>query len=336
VANEALATILARLFADSEPAGPAIAALHDRFASQFAAEIPPPVRARSTARGRAVGMAIDRWSGQDGYEELHACSYVPPAGEGLWVPTPPAFLPPLEPCWGQMPCFALPAGETCDPGPPLPYSEVPGSPFYGEGLEVYDTVNHLTAEQRTIALFWADGAGATGTPAGHSMMIAAQCLGQYEHRLDVAAETFAKVGIAVRDAFISCWYSKYEYNVLRPITYIHDVIDPTWTPFLTTPPFPEYTSGHSVQSAAVAEVLTALFGEVPFIDHTHDDRGFSPRSFPNFFAAAEEAAISRLYGGIHFRTAIERGLEQGRRVGRFVDDLGFRTDPGAMAVADRE
>ncbi len=140
-----------------------------------------------------------------------------------------------------------------------------------------------------------------------------------------AAETYAKVGIAVCDAFIACWDTKYRYNLLRPVTYIQRLIDPTWLPLLTTPPFPEYTSGHSVQSGAAFGVLADLFGDAySFDDHTHDNRGLAPRHFNSFSAAADEAALSRLYGGIHFRPAIELGLEQGRCVADAVDELPMR------------
>jgi membrane-associated phospholipid phosphatase len=138
-----------------------------------------------------------------------------------------------------------------------------------------------------------------------------------ERSLADAAVTYAQLGIAVCDSFIACWRAKYSHNLLRPITYIRATIDPAWgDPLpLVTPPFPEYPSGHSVQSAAAAEVLTAFFGAIPFTDHTHDARGLPARSFASFDAFAEEAAISRLYGGIHFRSAIEDGLEQGRCIG---------------------
>lgn len=142
--------------------------------------------------------------------------------------------------------------------------------------------------------------------------------------LEEAAEAYVKVGLAVADAFICCWNTKYRDNLLRPVTYIRALIDPAWTPLLVTPPFPEYTSGHSVQSSAAAEVLTKMFGQMPFTDHTHDDRGLAPRSFGSFIQAAEEAAISRLYGGIHFRPAIENGLAQGWCIGQAVDALTFR------------
>jgi hypothetical protein len=141
-----------------------------------------------------------------------------------------------------------------------------------------------------------------------------------------AGEAYARLGIALSDAFVACWRVKYAHNLLRPITYIRATIDPAWgDPLpLVTPPFPEYTSGHSVQSAAAAAVLTAQLGEMAFVDHTHDSRGLVPRSFASFEAAAAEAAISRLYGGIHFRAAIDRGLSQGRCIGKRVAALPLR------------
>jgi hypothetical protein len=190
---------------------------------------------------------------------------------------------------------------------------------------VYGTVNNLTDEQRAIAFFWADDPGATATPPGHSISITTQVLRQMGAGLDIAAETYAKVGMAVADAFIGCWDTKYRYNLLRPVTYIQRFIDADWLPLLVTPPFPEYTSGHSAQSGAAAEMLTDLFGpDFPFVDRTHESRGLQPRAFNSFFEAADEAAISRLYGGIHFRPAIVRGLVQGRCVGRAVNELEFR------------
>jgi hypothetical protein len=143
----------------------------------------------------------------------------------------------------------------------------------------------------------------------------------------LAAEAYARVAIAVADAFIACWWTKYEYELLRPVTYVHKVLgDTVWMPPVNTPPFPEYTSGHSVQSAATAQVLTDLFGEITFTDRTHETLGFVPRTFSSFFAYAEEAAISRLYGGIHFRAAIELGIEQGKCIGQQVSALQFRTE----------
>jgi hypothetical protein len=331
-----MATIMRRLFADaSAPSLDAIAALEARFATEYGEVVPPGIVRRSNAFGESVATAIYAWSTTDGYAQYNNCAYTPPTGPGLWVPTPPAFAPPLQPCWGRLRPFAIAGGGACNPGPPPAYSVDPGSECYIEAREVYDTVDNLTPEQLLIALYWADNPGQTGTPPGHSIAIVGHVVTQYDVPLDLAAEAYAKVGIAVADAFISCWWMKYEYNLLRPITYIRDVIDPAWSSPIATPPFPEYTSGHSVQSGAAAQVLTDLFGEVPFVDYTHVDRGMAPRSFDDFFAFADEAAISRLYGGIHYRTAIERGVDQGRCIGQVVTALRTRDAPIAAAQASR-
>ena len=283
---------------------------------------------RSLERGRHVAAEILEWSrsdgGHDGYLRNFP-AYTPPIGPGLWVPTPPGFLPALQPFWGGNRCLAIAGGTDCPPGDHPPYSEDPRSSFYAEALETYEAVRTLTPEQEEIARFWSDDPGATATPPGHSISITTQVLGEKHASLAAAAEAYAKVGIAVYDAFVACWYQKYVYNLLRPVTYIQRLIEPSWSPLLTTPPFPEYTSGHSVQSGAAFQVLTDLFGEgYAFVDRTHDDRGIAPRSFGSFFEAAEEAAISRLYGGIHFRAAIVNGVAQGRCIGQAVTTLPCR------------
>ena len=326
VANAALAAALRGMFVGgSEATLAAIDALELETAESFTATLPAGIKKRSVDRGVEIANAILAWAATDGLAELRNCAYTAPLGAGSWEPTPPAFAPALEPCWGELRPFALEKNNSCDPGPPPEFSDVESSQFMAEAQEVFETSRGLTAEQATIARFWADGAGQTGTPPGHSISIASQILAGGGHPLDTAAETYAKVGIAVADGFISCWWSKYEYNLMRPITCIRKTLDANWTPLIPTPPFPEYTSGHSVQSGAAAQVLTDLFGAISFTDHTHDVRGFAPRTFFDFFAAAEEAAVSRLYGGIHFRAAIDRGVEQGRCVGRQVSALRMRT-----------
>jgi len=327
VANAALASILRSLFPTTTSQTAAMDVLEERFAQGFRTTVPPGIYRRSVARGQRVAGHILEWSKVDGGHEgyLHNFpAYTPSVGPGLWVPTPPGFMPALQPFWGSNRPFALPSGGECDPGPPLAYSEDSSSAFFSETLECYEVVTNLSSEQRAIAFFWSDDPGITCTPPGHSVSILTQVLRDRGFALDVAAEAYAKVGIAVADSFISCWNTKFRYNLLRPVTYIRDLIDSSWSSPLVTPPFPEYTSGHSVQSTASAQVLTDLFGTVAFTDHTHDDRRLAPRSFNSFFEAAEEAALSRLYGGIHFRTAIALGLEQGRCVGQNVNDLEFR------------
>jgi len=327
VANAALAAMTRSLF----PTAPnAIRAEIDLLEARLQANVPHGILLRSVDRGREAAAAIDAWSrgdgGHEGYLRNFPSDYVPPTGTGLWVPTPPGFLPALQPHWGGNRCMALDTALACDPGPPLPFSTDLQSAFFAEALEVYETVNSLTPGQREIALFWSDDPGQTATPPGHSVSILGQILGVQERSLADAAVGYARLGIAVCDAFIACWRVKYIHNLVRPISYIRSYIDPTWgDPLpLTTPPFPEYTSGHSIQSAAAAEVLTATFGDTAFTDHTHDARGLTPRSFDSFAAFAQEAAISRLYGGIHFRSAIERGLDQGRCVGAMVAALPMR------------
>jgi hypothetical protein len=191
-------------------------------------------------------------------------------------------------------------------------------------MEVYQTSQNLTQEQTDIALFWADDPGRTATPPGHSIAVLTQILEQENATLALSAEAYARVGIAVTDAFIGCWHAKYTYNLVRPVTYIQQLTVESWMPLVNTPPFPEYPSGHSVQTGAAAVVLAGMFGEeYSFTDHTHDTLGLAARSFASFTEMANEAALSRLYGGIHYRAAIELGLEQGTCIGERVNSLIF-------------
>jgi hypothetical protein len=329
-ANAALATMARHMYGGATAQAAANLAAIDGLERALQGDLAasPGLVRRSQAFGRAVADALYAWSltdgGHEGYLRNFPTSYQPPVGPGLWVPTPPAFQRALQPAWGQNRPFVLASGADCEPPPPPAFSPAPGSPFHEEALEVYDTVNTLTDEQEVIARFWSDDPGATATPPGHSISIATQVLEELEASLGEAAETYARVGMSVADAFIACWWVKYVHNLLRPVTFIANHIDPNWPPLLNTPPFPEYPSGHSTQSGAAAEVLTDLFGDLPFVDRTHVDRGFAPRPFDSFHAFADEAAVSRLYGGIHFRSAIERGLEQGTCVGSRVNALIFR------------
>jgi hypothetical protein len=310
----------------------AIRALEHDIQQQLRAGTPNGLLERSVAQGRRMAAAIWQWSRSDGYAEFSDCPYTPPIGAGQWTPTPPALESPVEPCWGSLRPFVLSSAGTCAPATHPTYSEDPNSEFYGAALEVYETVNQLSDEERIIAGFWADLPGQSGTPAGHSLSITAQALEQVDASLALAAEAFARVGIGESDAFISCWASKYHYNLLRPVTYINRLIDPDWASMLDTPPFPAYTSGHSSDAGASSTILTELFGEgFAFTDHTNDQFGFAPRSFGSFGEAANESAFSRLFGGIHYRFDIEEGLNQGRCVGRAVNALIFRTGlvPGA-------
>jgi PAP2 superfamily len=325
VASSALASILPSLFPTTPAVNrAAIEELDRRFSTDARATLPPVVYRRSVKLGADVARHVFEWSKLDGGHEAFLRNFppfTPPSGPGLWEPTPPGYLPALQPYWGTIRPFVLRSGETCSPAPPPAYSENPGSPFYREAHECYASVNRLTPDQEAIARFWSDDPGETATAPGHSISILTQVVRALDLPLGSAAEAYAKVGVAVADAFISCWSTKYRFNLLRPVTYIRRLIDPNWTPLLITPPFPEYTSGHSVQSGAAAQVLTDLFGPLTFTDRTHERTGLAPRSFGSFIEAAHEAAISRLYGGIHFRAACERGVEQGICVGKRVSAL---------------
>jgi hypothetical protein len=328
VANTAMAAIVRSMFPTMTPENEAtVRSVEERLSTSDRRGVPPGVVRRSAERGRSVAHAVFAWSIVDGGHDGFANNfppYEPPVGPSLWIPTPPGFLPALQPFWGGCRTFVSPSGAACPPPPPTPYSSEAGSRFFADADEVYETVNRLTPEQRAIALFWSDDPVTTPTPPGHSISILTQMLRAAGSSLAEAAEAYAKVGLAVADAFICCWFVKYEFSVLRPVTYIRSFIDASWLPLLITPPFPEFTSGHSVQSGAASTVMTTLLGDVAFTDHTHDARGLPARSFTSVSEAAEEAAISRLYGGIHFRPAIERGLEQGRCIGSHVDALELR------------
>ncbi len=334
VANSALAASARLFFPTASNANKAaMDALESSFTNMIAPGVPPGIVKRSVKRGQVAAAHIFDWSTSDGghagYLTNFPGSYTPPVGPGLWIPTAPDFQAALQPYWGQHRPFVLASGADHDPGPPPAFSTDLNSAFYAEAVEVYETVENLTDEQRDIALFWADDPGVTATPSGHSLSILTQLLEDRHVDLATAAEAYARVGMALSDAFVSCWHSKYVYNLIRPISYIQQHIDAGWgvgaraLP-VTTPPFPEYTSGHSVEAGAFAQVLLDLFGDFPFTDHTHDERGLAPRTFTSCAAMAEETANSRLYGGVHYRAAIERGIEQGKGVGKAVSALTLR------------
>jgi hypothetical protein len=316
VANHAIGTALVSMVPVSSPAAALIGttvAEQDRNNP-----LPAPLRRRSIERGETVGRAVAAWAAVDGGHNGHLTNlpagYTSPVGPGLWEPTPPSFQTiPLQPFWGTNRRFIH---AVCEASAPPVYSVEPDSVFHGYAEEVYLVGQNLTAEQAEIALYWADDPG-TITPPGHSLSMTTQVLAHQGASLGLAAETLFRVGCAVADAFIHCWYTKYTWNLLRPVTYIRAHIDPAWSPLVTTPPFPEYNSGHSIQSAAWAEVMTAHFGsDYVFTDHTHDRLGLESRNFSSFHRAAQEAAVSRLYGGIHYRFGNQSGLETGRCVGR--------------------
>ena len=329
-ANAALARLFRLLFTTTSDANLAAIDNLELIMARLSGTGPTGALFNASVRhGRAVAERVADWArgdgGHEGHLRNHPPGYILPTGPGLWVPTPTGYLPALQPTWGHSRCFVLATAAACPPGSPTHYSEHASSPFHIEAREVYETVNNLTSDQSAIAWFWSDDPAATATPPGHLIAITTQILRAESASLMAAAEAYAKVGMALADAFIACWHAKYQHNLLRPVSYLNAHVDANWLPILSTPPFPEYPSGHSVQSGAAFHVLADLFGDMyPFDDHTHDERGMSPRHFRSFAHAAEEAAISRLYGGIHYRPAIEDGLFQGRCIGEAINALPFK------------
>jgi hypothetical protein len=294
--------------------------------------IAAPVYKRSIAYGEQVAQHILDWAATDRFKQSRGYpkySVIPTPGR--WIPTPPAYMDAVEPNWAMLRPFALDSAHAVRPQPPLAFDTSRVSPFFREALEVYETGKRLTEDQKDIVDFWDDNpyvmhvqghtmfATKKATPAGHWIGIVAIASRKTDADIVRSAEAYARTAIALADGFISCWEEKFRSNVIRPETVINRYIDPEWTPRLQTPPFPEYTSGHSVISTAAAVVLTDQFGEAfAFTDSTEIGYGLPVRSFKSFSEAAAEAAMSRLYGGIHYRRAIEQGVAQGRAVGELV------------------
>jgi membrane-associated phospholipid phosphatase len=338
VANAALATMTRMMFPTATPENKQRIDLLERsLPLKLGADFDTGVlnaelTSRSETFGKLMAMALFTWARTDGGHQAWGPlrrsqqNFVPPSGAGKWSATPPGFAPALLPWWGEVRLLALKAADDCPAPAPLPYSEEPGSAFYKEANEVYTLSKQASQEQRQYALYWADDPGKTPTPAGHWAFIATDVLKARKASLAQAAEVYGRLNIAMADAFIAGWKTKYSLNLLRPVTYVQLVIDSNWVPdLMNTPPFPEYPSGHSVQSSAAAAVLAQAFGaSTAFTDNTHNDRGWGPRSFPNFAQAANEAALSRLYAGIHFRSGVVAGQVQGSCVASKVLALKFR------------
>lgn len=279
-----------------------------------------------------IAQQVIAYAKTDGYNKLSTYTrYTPSKKDGHWYPTPPEYMSAIEPQWKTVRPFFLDSASQFDPPPPVPFSKDSTSEFYKLMKEVYTMKNDLTKEQLEIANFWdcnpfaVDYSGhmAIGlkkiSPGGHWMGIAGIACKKADISLDSAILIHTIVALTLHDAFISCWQEKYFSDRIRPESAINILMDPSWRPVLQTPPFPEYTSGHSVASASVAVVLTYLLGDnFSFVDTSEIYFGLPAREFKSFYQAADEAAISRLYGGIHFRDACDYGVKQGKQVGQFV------------------
>lgn len=281
-----------------------------------------------------VAKQVMQRAASDNYSKLSTrLRYRPVRDDAHWYPTPPAYIEAIEPNWRTIKPMLIDSSSQVKPVPPVAFSNDSTSRFYKLAYEVYTIGNTLTPDQRFVASYWDCNPFAVNTsghmsigfkkisPGGHWMNITNLVTDQLKLPFDQAIEVESLVAMTLMDAFISCWDEKYRSNRIRPETYINRYISPRWQPLLQTPPFPEYTSGHSVISTAVAEVLTFLLGDnIGFTDNTEVIFDLPERKFSSFRQAASEAAISRLYGGIHFRDAIEDGQKQGKALGDFVID----------------
>jgi hypothetical protein len=269
-----------------------------------------------TEVGKTIAGAIIEWSKTDGADKINAPFDVP-KGMGLWEPTPPMFVPPINAFMGNCRTIVKGSIENTIPPPPIAFSTDPQSPFYKMVNEVHAPSTPLDNEKRTIALFWDDFPdGKSLTAGGHWASILKNEILEKQLSLIEGAQIYSEMFIAMNDAAIGCFKAKYTYKLLRPVTYIQKYMkDANWAPLIITPSHPEYPAAHATVSTAAAVVLSKVLGsQTPFIDHSYDYKGMNPRKFANFRAASNEAGISRLYGGIHYRPSIEAGYTQGEKV----------------------
>lgn len=299
---------------------------------QFKASgLPAEVYERSLAYGEQVAAHILTYANGDNYKKTrgyrHTLAHIP----GSWEPTPPTYAEACEAKWNTIRSFTLDSATQFTPPAPAAYDLKENSKFFKMVREVYDINKNMTEEQRNIAYFWDDNPFVTNivghatftekkmTPPGHWIEIVRTVTQDKELDMVQALEAYTLSAIALNDAFVACWDAKYKTDRVRPVTVINSTIDPDWMPFLETPAFPEYVSGHSSISAAAGRVLTHLLGDqVAFTDSTEYKYGHGVRSFTSFEQAYWETSMSRVYGGIHYRDGVEQGTYQGEKVGNWV------------------
>jgi hypothetical protein len=269
----------------------------------------------SISYGISIADAVVARTNSDGFEESKKIVAPDVTGPGIWVPTQPGYQPAIDPGWATLTSFFADTKKCTLPIPPT--SGNSSSPFQGAAEEVATVAKNLTEEQKSIARFWDDSRGRTGTPAGHWLEVALAA--GLEKNTDAVKliRVVAHTSMAVSDSFIVNFGEKYKHMVERPITVLQRS-DAQWSSYLPTPAFPEYPSGHSTISKTAADVLTSYFGEWKFTDPgyglTQESRSkfeVTPRTFASFDEAAKEASISRLYGGIHFTFGLTSGVTLG-------------------------
>ena len=295
--------------------------------------MPADVLKNTIAYADTVSAAIMTWSKRDNYAETRsAAKYNVIDSPGRWVPTPPAYTSAMEPHWNLIRPVVLDSATQFVPPPPYAFDvKNKNSDYYKEVMAIKKATDSLTAEQKHIAEFWDDnpfklnvsGHVMFGTkkfsPPGHWMSITGIAAEKAKAGYGTTVQAYALTAISLFDAFIQCWDEKFRHNTARPETVINKYFDPNWIPYLQTPPFPEYTCGHSTISSAAAEVLTGMFGDnFSFTDSTELEFGIQNRSFTSFRNAAIENNWARFYGGIHFHHSCLVSNEYGKKVGELV------------------
>jgi hypothetical protein len=322
-ANAALADIVRDLFGPLTDANMAsIDSLEKHYYKKLSSNVTDNIAQRSKAFGKVIAAAVFKWSASDKFDHVND-PYTPPVFPGAWVPTPPLYLPPGGTHYGEVRTFLKMHLKGTVPVP-YTYSKDRHSAYFSMAKRIYNVSQSLADEQKTIALFWADpaGLGVGITPPGHEMSIVSQVLEKEKASLSLAAQVYAKAGIAQQDATIICFRSKYKDPRERPVTYIQRFIDKSWLPLLTTPSHPEFPAAHAYITPATLEVLSSFFGQhFAFTDHTYDFNGLGPRSYPSFAAAAIECGKSRFYGGIHYDVSVETSRPYGVSIGDDVAKL---------------
>jgi hypothetical protein len=297
------------------------------------AGVPSSVYKRSMEYGEQVANEVLAFAKGDNYPQTRGLRYTVKSKPGYWVPTPPQYGDAMEPYWMTIRPLLLDSANQFAPPPPPPYSLDKKSPFWLELMEVYNISKEIDQEKKDMAWFWDDNAfvmqvqghvmfaNKKMTPGGHWMAIGRTAAEKEKKATMESAEMYLYITTALHEAFICSWHEKYRTEKIRPETVINAEFDESWEPFLQTPPFPEYTSGHSTISAASAEALTGVFGDnFAFTDSTEFIYDHGVRSFESFRAAATECSYSRMYGGIHYRSGCEEGQAAGIKIGQFVLD----------------
>jgi hypothetical protein len=328
-ANAAMAFILKNLYANTSDANKVtIDSLESALTSEYQNETNAQIVSESADYGKKIANSIFEWSKTDGGHEAYlgatSSDYEAPTGQGLWIPTPPTFSKPIRPYWGNNRSFIPNSALSTAPPPPITYSESPDSDFYKMVNEVYDISLSLKDQDTRIIKHWADIPGNYNTPS-HYTHIATQLIEENKFKLDQAAVTYAKHGIALNEAIISVFKAKYTHNLIRPISYIRNVLGyAEWSTVIGTPAHPEYPSAHATVGGASSTVLENIFGKnYSFVDRTHENL-YGARSYKNLREYATEAAWSRVLAGIHYKPSADVALAQGEKVGNLVNKIKFK------------